>query len=214
MRFVGWVAIIVLVSLGAAVAHSMIWEITTDPAAALAEARAQGRAAARPPAGDGASQPGGDSGGDSGSEVADPTDPIEGDRVEGGPGPAADVAGADGDADLPDYYVSIARARELWDEGYDFIDARTDREREIGWVEGSYQLETRNFIDGSAFGVLAGLSPELPIIVYCDGGECDASENVALRLQQNGFTDIYIMHEGFPAWAEAGHPVEMPEGGP
>lgn len=222
MRFVGRVAIIVLLALGAAVAHSLYVPVNPDPRASNERALAAARQARQadgdtppthPPAQQDA-QP--DAAGEQAQPDPDPgPDPqpvpaAGGDLLAPAPAPASDEGAGE---DLPSYYISVERAYELWNEGAFFIDARTDSEREAGWVQDAEHLETKMFVDGSAQAVLERLDPALPVVVYCGGGDCDASENVAARLIQSGFTDLYVMHEGYGAWRDAGHPVTMPDGG-
>lgn len=181
MRFVGRVAIILVLTIAAAAAHSMYWPIYRD----LSDERAR-KQRPRPDV----------------SAIAAP-DPATPDA------PVPPTA----DEDLPDHYISIARAYQLWEEGMPFVDARTNAERVVGTIEGAIHIETRNFIDGSATPLLDELDRAFPVIVFCGGGECDASENVALRLSGWGFEEVYVMHEGFGAWKDAGHPTEAVGGG-
>ena len=50
--------------------------------------------------------------------------------------------------------------------------------------------------------------PEQIIVIYCPGGECDASELVSIRLQERGFSNTHILKPGYPGWVEAGLPTE------
>lgn len=200
MRFVGRLAIILLVAVGAALAHSMQWPITRDVADAL-----QRRG------GDGASQPAQPS-----PEVVEPEASTSGDAPEPGdsdPARAPDPDQGEQPEELPDYYISVERAYEYWEEGMAFIDARTDGERTDGTIEGSFHLETRDFISGTSAQVLGQIDLAFPVIIFCGGGECDASENVAQRLIGRGYAEVYIMHEGYGAWQAAGHPTEPVGGG-
>lgn len=206
MKFVGRVAIILVLATAAAAVHSLYTPIYRD----VADMRARtGRAA--PPAQ--ASE---------GSDPASPTTPessttgaetqLERDPIAQDPVPTTDPDDPPV-VELPDYYISVERAFDYWNKGMPFVDARTDAEREVGTIEGAYHLETRNFINGTATPILNQLDRAFPVIVFCAGGECDASENVAKRLVGWGFNEVYIMHEGFGAWEAAGHPTEPAGGG-
>jgi len=207
MRFVGRVAIILVLATAAAVVHSMYTPIYRD----LADKRARAQIAASTGAPDArtAGEPQGDQGdqGDAQSKLpagdaiaTDSRTPIP----EAMPASEQDPP----QQDLPDYYISVDRAYEFWEEGMPFVDARTDAERAVGTVEGAVHLEVRHFLNGTAAGKLADLDHVFPVIVFCGGGECDASENVAKRLDGWGFTEVYIMHEGYGAWEAAGHPTQ------
>lgn len=116
--------------------------------------------------------------------------------------------------------ITIAQARALFDDGSaDFIDAREPFEFDPGHIPGAYNLTQAHFAAGSTPEALEFLDPARPVVIYCGGGDCHASENVAILLQQAGFTTIHIMTDGFPAWVSAGHEVEAsstaePEGSP
>ncbi|UYV12889.1 MAG: rhodanese-like domain-containing protein [Phycisphaera sp.] len=207
MRFVGRVTIILIVAFGAAVAHSMVWPITRD--IEDARARAQARGIIEP----GLPEQGSDAASDPERSESNGGDELPGGEP-GTPDPVpVPVEPPDTAGDLPDYYISVARAYELWEEGMPFVDARTDAEREVGTIEGAFHLETRHFISGMSAQVLNQLEPAFPVIVFCGGGECDASENVAQRLIGRGYAEVYIMHDGFGAWEAAGHPTEPVGGG-
>jgi rhodanese-related sulfurtransferase len=204
MGFIGRVAIILVLTTAAAAVHSLYTPIYRD----VADMRS--RAPRTPPPQQA----------ESGQTVAPPTSEqapeLERDPVAADPVPAPDPVrdpGTEPVEELPDYYISVDRAFGYWEEGMAFVDARTDAERVVGTVEGAFHLETRNFIDGSAMGILDNMEPAFPVIVFCGGGECDASENVAKRLIGWGFNEVYIMHEGFGAWEAAGHPTEAVGGG-
>ena len=50
-------------------------------------------------------------------------------------------------------------------------------------------------------------------MIYCVGGDCDASKNVAARLEQFGYTDLRIMGAGYNEWEMAQLPKAFgPEG--
>ncbi|MGD1915307.1 MAG: rhodanese-like domain-containing protein [Phycisphaerales bacterium] len=202
MRFVGRVAILIVVIVAAATVNSMQWPIYRD----IADIRARTGATAIEPA------PTSEPSAEESDPASVPDDGVDPDAGQAEPATAEPPVAAV-EEDLPDYYISIADAFELWDEGMPFVDARTENERVVGTVEGAFHLETRNFIDFSADAILNQMDPVFPVVVFCGGGECDASENVAKRLIGWGFEEVYIMHEGFGAWADAGHPTEPVEGG-
>ena len=52
------------------------------------------------------------------------------------------------------------------------------------------------------------LSQDSRIVLYCYGPECDMAEQVAEFLIQLGYKNLAIMSVGFPAWENAGYPVE------
>ncbi|MFO0376618.1 MAG: rhodanese-like domain-containing protein, partial [bacterium] len=50
-------------------------------------------------------------------------------------------------------------------------------------------------------------------LLYCGGGDCDASKLVGVRLAGIGFRNIVIYKDGFKGWTAAGLPVTGSAGG-
>lgn len=130
---------------------------------------------------------------------ADPTPPAETTTQ----GPAA----ADG------IFLTLDQAHERFYIGAMFLDARPRHEYDAAHIEGALYLSTETIANGSAGPVLdelIAMGYDYPLVLYCHGGDCDASENTAIRLQQMGFTNIRIMKAGFDEWQAAGFEVETP----
>lgn len=117
-------------------------------------------------------------------------------------------------APAPDgIFLSLEQAHERYYNGAVFLDARRLDEYEASHIEGAMYLSTESFSDGTAGTVLDELIAngyDYPIVLYCHGGDCDASENTAIRLQKLRFTNIRIMKAGFDEWEAAGFEVETP----
>lgn len=109
-------------------------------------------------------------------------------------------------------FISLAQAKALFEAGSVFLDARTQEQFDQGHILGAYHLSTVELEAGGASEVLSLLSKDSDYVIYCDGGECEASENLAQRLE-DAFPRYHIMQDGFPAWQKAGYDVELPEGG-
>ena len=85
-----------------------------------------------------------------------------------------------------------------------WIDARSQNEYEAGHVQDAFQMSTEDF-NGSE--VLNYLDKDGPLVVYCSGGQCDASKNLVKLLQLAGYKQARIMEDGYPAWKQAGYPT-------
>ena len=110
----------------------------------------------------------------------------------------------------PNYFISVARAKELWDKGQRdgsvfFVDARNQESFVRGHVQGAMNILPGAF--GGTPAQAANYLPGMTVVVYCTGKECTDSEAVMLGLQnmKKGIGPIYIMHDGYQAWADAGH---------
>ena len=106
------------------------------------------------------------------------------------------------------FEVSIAEAFILYEQaGAQFLDARTPEEYDEGHVQGAFFMTPDMLREGYPR-ALEVLSTDVPTVIYCVGGDCDASHNVAKYLQDFGYQRLHIMTDGYPAWVDAGHPTE------
>lgn len=140
---------------------------------------------------------------DAGSEMPiDPIDPVD---------PAAldplDIPGPQGT-------ITLREAKALHDEGAYFVDARLEHEFNESHIPYAMFLPAQRIRTRAGLDELSTIPPEVTIVVYCVGGECDASHNTMMAMLNSGlgFTDIRIMGRGFIDWVEAGLPVEHEDG--
>lgn len=103
--------------------------------------------------------------------------------------------------------VSVETAARAYDAGVTFVDARTPAEYEAGHISGAYLLNPSMF-NGGIPAAVEFLAPSEPIIVYCVGGACTDSDAVVIALESLGFESLHVFKAGYPAWVEAGLPVE------
>lgn len=87
------------------------------------------------------------------------------------------------------------------------LDARKPEEYEAGHIPGAI-----NFYGNEPEKFAPQVMPQLPdkseeIVVYCHGGDCDLSLQVAKALQEAGYTRVEIFTGGWPDWQKAGYPV-------
>jgi rhodanese-related sulfurtransferase len=101
--------------------------------------------------------------------------------------------------------ITLAQARDLYLRNIMFVDARSAAEFEQGHVEGAVHLPLDAFSGGSRPIALDALDPAQQIVIYCGGGDCHASHDVAIRLNAFGYKLCYVMKDGYPAWQSAGY---------
>ncbi len=65
-------------------------------------------------------------------------------------------------------------------------------------------------VDDRAAEILPNRDDE--IVVYCSG-ECDRARIVATRLEELGYTDVWLLDGGKGDWLAAGHPLDRPSDG-
>ncbi len=114
-------------------------------------------------------------------------------------------------ASLPPGHITIEQGKALFDQNSIFVDARKSEVYAEGHVAGAFRADMASFKSGDPRWV-ANFPKDLTLVVYCSGGDCDESEHVAQLLEASGFKTIYVMHDGFPGWKAAGHPIETGEG--
>ncbi|MFK7759098.1 MAG: rhodanese-like domain-containing protein [Phycisphaerales bacterium] len=113
------------------------------------------------------------------------------------------------DAPVPEGTLTLRESYQLWEEGAYFIDARHDYEFEAGHIEYAFFLPASLFDTDSprALATTDQIPPDFTIVLYCVGGECDASKNTAAMLEQLGYSDLRIMGAGYSDWVNAGFPT-------
>jgi rhodanese-related sulfurtransferase len=87
------------------------------------------------------------------------------------------------------------------------LDARSAEEYEMGHVAGAANLPLDRFD-----AVYPQLEKELVkakmIIIYCSGGSCGTSEEVAKKLTEKGIKSLAIDTDGIPGWVKAKLPIK------
>ena len=102
--------------------------------------------------------------------------------------------------------IPVTEAQARWSAGTAlFLDARAPADFDLGHIAGALNLPAQSFADH--FGVIAPLlTPTSAVIVYCDGLECDLSHRVAGDLQRLGYTNLFLVVNGWSEWKRAGLP--------
>ena len=102
-------------------------------------------------------------------------------------------------------YLSLDRAKELWQGGAVFLDARAPADFAAGHIGNAFNLPAQSF--AQHFGEIAPLlTSESQLVLYCDGVECDLSHRLQGSLRQAGYTNTHLLFNGWTAWRQAGLP--------
>jgi rhodanese-related sulfurtransferase len=119
------------------------------------------------------------------------------------------VAGVAPHPDRPFVEITSAQAKALFDNGAIFIDARRSAAYREGHVRGSRSIsvwesdadeKVKAFYD-------EGHDAGAPIVVYCTGGDCEDSHELAQKLWGVTFDNVCVYRDGFPDWERRGWPV-------
>ena len=104
--------------------------------------------------------------------------------------------------------ISLSEAKKLFlQRSVVFIDARPQDDYEKGHIKGALGLSWKE-VDRDFMGVTADISPDTPIITYCDGEICELSHNLAIFLLDMGFRNVRILVNGWTLWKEEVLPIE------
>jgi rhodanese-related sulfurtransferase len=104
-------------------------------------------------------------------------------------------------------YLALDQARQWWQAGNAFfLDAREPADFAAGHIGNALNLPAQSF--ARHFGEVAPLlSRETPLVLYCDGTECDLSHRLRDSLRQLGYTNTHLLFNGWTAWRLARLPT-------
>ena len=102
--------------------------------------------------------------------------------------------------------VDVQEARARIEKGALVLDARPRAFYDMGHIPAALPLPEDDF--DRAFASLEDrLRSHFDILVYCSGYGCEASHIVARKLAEKKIRAA-VLHEGWPAWTDAGYPVK------
>ncbi len=136
------------------------------------------------------------------------------------PAPAAPASPADLLARFPAHgqpFVEISGEAAAWlhARGALFLDARRTKDFAQGHVAGSRSFpiwESEVVKERVESLVAEGREGNLPVVLYCSGGDCEDSHLLAQTLFGAGFENLLVYRDGFPDWVARGGAVSA--GGP
>jgi rhodanese-related sulfurtransferase len=108
------------------------------------------------------------------------------------------------------FFINMEEAKRLFDNKMQFFDARVQEEYDLGHVQGAVMLDPTDdkIVNAKTKPeLLKQFDPRLPVVVYCNGGDCDSSQYIGLVLRRFGFSNVNVFEEGYPSWEKAGYPV-------
>lgn len=144
---------------------------------------------------------------DEGTAAATPVAPVVGDS----PFRMAEPS----DRDLPPVpdlaqpiQMQLGAVKKFFDAGGAvFVDARPKEEYDAGHIPGATNLPYDEAVTDPAR--LESFDAQgKPIIVYCGGGTCELSMNLAWAMIQSGQKKLLVFMGGTPEWEAAGYPLD------
>ena len=104
--------------------------------------------------------------------------------------------------------ISLNQAKNLFDSGILFVDARDDAYYIAGHIQGALK---NAFLMELIFSIEAIQEKNAPLVVYCGDPGCGDSEDLAYDLQDSGFNKLYVFKGGWLEWSKAKYPSETDE---
>jgi len=87
------------------------------------------------------------------------------------------------------------------------LDARYRIEHQLAHVPGALSLSREDFAE--AYAALKGqLDRSQPIVIYCDGNDCEDSKLVQKALRDLGYSQVAVFKGGWSEWTAARKPKE------
>ncbi|MEA2328191.1 MAG: hypothetical protein QOE68_3150 [Thermoanaerobaculia bacterium] len=114
--------------------------------------------------------------------------------------------------DKPYIEIAFNDVKALHDKNVLFLDARRTSVYEQGHIAGARPYSVwESDIDDKVQKLFAERSDttaqNLPIVIYCSGGDCEDSHMLAQKLWGIQFNNVYVYKDGFPDWQQHGAPV-------
>jgi tetratricopeptide (TPR) repeat protein len=102
--------------------------------------------------------------------------------------------------------IDHKQARALHDRGVKFVDVRAAKGFVSGHVPGAFNLDVATELSRDSLSRIVGKDEEF--VLSCHGKTCSDSAYASAKAVMWGFKRVYYFAGGFPAWKEAGYPVE------
>jgi TolB-like protein/rhodanese-related sulfurtransferase/Flp pilus assembly protein TadD len=102
--------------------------------------------------------------------------------------------------------IDHKKAKTLHDRGVKIVDVRAAKGFASGHAPGAFNLDVATEFSRDSLSRIVGKDEEF--VLSCDGKTCPESAYASAKAVMWGFKRVYYFAGGFPAWKEAGYPVE------
>ncbi len=105
-------------------------------------------------------------------------------------------------ANLPSFIPKISRdqAKQFLAGGKaTFIDARLSDDYVAGHIDGAISVPI-NATDENRRSIVASLSKDHPLVVYCESSGCAYAKSIGAELVRDGFTNVNLYTDGWRGW--------------
>jgi rhodanese-related sulfurtransferase len=109
-------------------------------------------------------------------------------------------------------FITLNEAEDLWfNQQAIILDSRSEAEFAEGHIPGALSIPLEK-IKTDDLAIISQLPQDKPLMIYCEGGDCLTSLNLARILYQRGFLDLRVFSGGWKEWMAAGLPTERAKG--
>jgi rhodanese-related sulfurtransferase len=102
--------------------------------------------------------------------------------------------------------VDAAQAKKLFDQEALFVDLRKENMWNSGRIPGALWLDMKTAFTKEA--LEAEAEKDEALVFYCSGVRCPRSAKACEKALEWGYTNVNYFRGGFPAWKNAGLPIE------
>ena len=102
--------------------------------------------------------------------------------------------------------IDHKQAKTLHERGVKFVDVRAAKDFATGYVPRAFNLDVATELSRDTLSRIVGKEEEF--VLSCHGKYCPDSALASAKAVTWGFKRVYYFASGFPAWKEAGYPVE------
>jgi rhodanese-related sulfurtransferase len=85
-----------------------------------------------------------------------------------------------------------------------FVDSRHQFDFRLGHIPGAVCIPLQ---ESDTIIARTEWAKDRPVVVYCDGAECNSSLEVAAKFSAAGFDSVYVFFAGWNAWLGSGQPT-------
>jgi rhodanese-related sulfurtransferase len=101
--------------------------------------------------------------------------------------------------------ILLEAVKKLLQGGAVIIDARSVELYQEGHIPTAINIPFENL--GSYSITLSAIPKDTVIVVYCDGGDCELSYDLAFYLTSKDYRHVYVFQGGWAQWQESTLPV-------
>lgn len=106
--------------------------------------------------------------------------------------------------------IDVKAAKALSERGVTFVDVRAALDFSRGHIPGAHNVDVATELSKESLARIVGKDDE--VVFSCHGKYCSDSTFASAKAVVWGYTRVYYFAGGFPAWKDAGYPIETGDG--